>query len=509
MMALFQFLSFKILARKGLKSFGGILGYLKPFQRQILQGEGVSARGRVLVYLDDLLVAETTNYLSSGYRTGHTDLLLLESGETPILPQTIAVGTSNIPATHTDTKLHAEIHRIPLTLKLSRENYIARLSSSWSPLEPPAATALAIREIGLSDGKVIGGAFTGSEINDSSLEAWTAGQILTLQATGYTNCIPSDIGKQVKDDGTEVGPLLAYNNTTRKWQIQTASTIALGSVMTITGGTGAGTADGASVAGYFPDSWNLSADANVDRSIVKYHGSYAATVTAGAGAPAKLYQQLATYANYKGKELRLKAAVKHNVASQARICIADGIGTTYSSYHTGGNTWEVLEVTRTIATNASKLEVGLEIIANASGVLFDWTGLFEIGKLWARAVVNISKIDGQVLHIIWEIYTILEEEGAVTRIAFASEELTVSTAVITLTAAKYKPSGQTPASKAYITVGVAPIRFWYDGTAPTTDAGHIAKVDTVIEIEAIEDIENFKVIRDGTVDAKISVTYER
>ncbi len=71
-------------------------------------------------------------------------------------------------------------------------------------------------------------------------------QELMVAAGGYVNCIESDIGKQVRDDGVEVGLLMAYNNTTRKWWIKSAATIADLSVMTITAGTGAGTASGAS-----------------------------------------------------------------------------------------------------------------------------------------------------------------------------------------------------------------------------------------------------------------------
>jgi hypothetical protein len=65
--------------------------------------------------------------------------------------------------------------------------------------------------------------------------------LITLSSTGYTNCVASDITKQVKDDGVEIGALLAYNNTTRKWWVRTTQTVVNGSAMTITGGTGAGT----------------------------------------------------------------------------------------------------------------------------------------------------------------------------------------------------------------------------------------------------------------------------
>lgn len=65
--------------------------------------------------------------------------------------------------------------------------------------------------------------------------------LVTMGSSGYTNCVATDIGKQVKDDTVEIGALLAYNNTTRKWWVRTTSTVVNGSAMTITGGTGAGT----------------------------------------------------------------------------------------------------------------------------------------------------------------------------------------------------------------------------------------------------------------------------
>lgn len=71
--------------------------------------------------------------------------------------------------------------------------------------------------------------------------------ILALASGGYVNCIATDIGKQVKDDGVEVGELVSYNNTTREWQIRASVTIADASTMTITTGTGEGTASGASL----------------------------------------------------------------------------------------------------------------------------------------------------------------------------------------------------------------------------------------------------------------------
>jgi hypothetical protein len=65
---------------------------------------------------------------------------------------------------------------------------------------------------------------------------------LNLSATGYVNCVTTDIGKQVKDDAVEIGILASYDNTNRQWVIAASSVIANGSAITITAGTGAGVA---------------------------------------------------------------------------------------------------------------------------------------------------------------------------------------------------------------------------------------------------------------------------
>lgn len=73
-------------------------------------------------------------------------------------------------------------------------------------------------------------------------EFWRDGALFLLDV-GYTDCVETDIGKQVKDDGGEIGLLIEYDNTRRRWLIDSnGHTIADASAMTITGGTGAGTA---------------------------------------------------------------------------------------------------------------------------------------------------------------------------------------------------------------------------------------------------------------------------
>jgi hypothetical protein len=79
------------------------------------------------------------------------------------------------------------------------------------------------------------------------------GQIAILNVSGITTqATTSDIGKQVKDDSVEIGPLLypeAQTSTTAKWWIRTTNSIANASVMTITGSSANGNANGASKTG--------------------------------------------------------------------------------------------------------------------------------------------------------------------------------------------------------------------------------------------------------------------
>lgn len=70
---------------------------------------------------------------------------------------------------------------------------------------------------------------------------WQGQQIVTMDISGYIDCIPSDIGKQVRDDGAEIGTLISYENSSRSWKVSTQSQILPSSVMTITSGTGSGT----------------------------------------------------------------------------------------------------------------------------------------------------------------------------------------------------------------------------------------------------------------------------
>ena len=69
-------------------------------------------------------------------------------------------------------------------------------------------------------------------------------------------------------------------------------------------------------------------------------------------------------AKYQGLTVVLGVAVRVATSSKVRLSIYDGVGTTYSSYHTGGGSFEVLTAKRTIDSAATELTVKVEITSD-------------------------------------------------------------------------------------------------------------------------------------------------
>lgn len=68
----------------------------------------------------------------------------------------------------------------------------------------------------------------------------------------------------------------------------------------------------------------------------------------------------AQYVNVKSQKVSVAVKGKTAIASYLRIVVDDGVTTTASTYHTGGNTEEHLSVTHTISASATKLSVYVE-----------------------------------------------------------------------------------------------------------------------------------------------------
>ena len=106
-----------------------------------------------------------------------------------------------------------------------------------------------------------------------------------------------------------------------------------------------------------------------EATIIKV-GTYSAKVTR-VGANATLYYPYSGFANYQGRKVTFGCWVYATVASRARLSISDGVGSTNSSYHTGGSSWEFLEVTRNIDVSATKLWVEMQVNTGNTSGYFD------------------------------------------------------------------------------------------------------------------------------------------
>tara|TARA_Y100000310_G_scaffold23392_1_gene22376 strand:- start:5040 stop:7319 length:2280 start_codon:yes stop_codon:yes gene_type:complete len=69
------------------------------------------------------------------------------------------------------------------------------------------------------------------------------------------------------------------------------------------------------------------------------------------------YQDIAWDAAYQGKTYHLEGWINVSAATTGRIGINDGVGTTYSGYHTGGGTYERFTVSRTLDGAATRLRI--------------------------------------------------------------------------------------------------------------------------------------------------------
>lgn len=127
--------------------------------------------------------------------------------------------------------------------------------------------------------------------------------------------------------------------------------------------------DGASSA---PTNHTLTgAGASVAResTIVKF-GTYSAKVTR-AGADTTLYYDHPDYTDYQGRKVTFGCWVYATVASRARIAVNDGVGSSNSSYHSGGSGWEFLSVTHDIDSAATQMRVEMQVNSGDTSGYFD------------------------------------------------------------------------------------------------------------------------------------------
>jgi hypothetical protein len=88
---------------------------------------------------------------------------------------------------------------------------------------------------------------------------------------------------------------------------------------------------------------------------------------------------------WQGKKVTYGRWVKCAAAGRARIAIDDGVGVSYSAYHTGGGALEFLSVTRTLDAAATKVEIKDQVDTGNTTATFSG-GVFGRGQIVADFV---------------------------------------------------------------------------------------------------------------------------
>lgn len=106
----------------------------------------------------------------------------------------------------------------------------------------------------------------------------------------------------------------------------------------------------------------------------------------------------ASFGYNEGRVVTFGCHVNTNVSSRARIQIDDGVGSSYSDYHSGSGEWELLTVTRTIASGATKLEFRVGIITGSSVVAYFDGAVAVEGKFLPAFLTHAKDRSGGVLY---------------------------------------------------------------------------------------------------------------
>lgn len=131
-----------------------------------------------------------------------------------------------------------------------------------------------------------------------------------------------------------------------------------------------------------PTGWTLASTgaASVARESSIVHGGLFSAKLTRTGFDCILFQNIQAVKGieyWKGRSVTYTCWVYATVATRARLAIFDGIGISFSSYHTGSGAWEQLTVTRTIDLNATIVEVYGSVINGDTSAYFDEAVLID------------------------------------------------------------------------------------------------------------------------------------
>lgn len=137
---------------------------------------------------------------------------------------------------------------------------------------------------------------------------------------------------------------------------------------------------------------------NGQRVTTQFHGgSYSWEVSA-----TQAYQDCSNWNTaYQSKTVTCGSWIHAAAASRGRIGINDAVGTTWSSYHTGGSAWEYLTVSRTLNAAATRARILLDNDGGVGNTYFDdcYIGSPKAGAMTAGCDFNSARYQsyGQIL----------------------------------------------------------------------------------------------------------------
>jgi len=174
---------------------------------------------------------------------------------------------------------------------------------------------------------------------------------------GLTSAIQTQMDLKVEGDGTINPTNLLANGDFESWSAGTAVA---------------------------PDGWVLTgASATVARSASQKIGTYSCALTR-VGTNCNIANTLTTYnTTLKSRKVTFSCWVYATVASRARIRISDGVGAEYSSYHTGGSSWELLSITRTMDVSTAEVAGLCWVDTGDTTAYFDGAMLVEGASAFA------------------------------------------------------------------------------------------------------------------------------
>ena len=110
-----------------------------------------------------------------------------------------------------------------------------------------------------------------------------------------------------------------------------------------------------------------------------------------------IYESPSHYLKFSGRQVAMGIKIKTDVAGVFRLRINDGVGITYSDYHTGGGDWEWLECTRLVSESTDLFVTGVGV---SGGTVSD-VAYYKEPMLIYGSVIGEGNYSQPVGEVVW------------------------------------------------------------------------------------------------------------